>query len=151
MARFRFRLQAVLSYKERVAEVRQQALAAAQARRAAVEARLTATLAARAEQAAALQTLLQPGAALDPVVLEQGQRRLDALDAAITACQAELDACRRAEEEERQRAVAALQEQKSLERLRDRQAARARRAEEQAEAKQNDEAGIQRYDRRWRR
>lgn len=147
MARFRFRLQSVLSYKEQVAELRQQALAAAQARRAAVEARLAATLAKRAEQAAALRAFVQPGGALDPAALEQGQRCLDALDAAIAACHAELETCLRLEEEERQRAIAALQEQKSLERLRDRQAERVQRAQQQAETKQNDEAGLQRYHR----
>jgi flagellar export protein FliJ len=145
MARFRFRLQAVLSYKEQVAEVRQQALAVAQARRAAVEARLRATRAQRAEQAAALHGLMRPGTALDLAALEQGQRHLDALDDAIAACEAELEICRQVEEEERQRAIAALQEQKSLERLRDRQAARAQSAQARAETKQSDEAGLLRF------
>lgn len=150
MARIRFRLQPVLSYKEHVTDAAQLDLARAQERRAAAERALAEALAHRDEQAAALRILLQPGEPLDLAAVKQIQQHIELIDLHISACQAELETCRRLEEEQRQRTVAALRDQKSLERLRDYHVERERAEAERTETKLHDEGALQRYSRQRR-
>lgn len=150
MARFRFRLQPVLSYKERLTDAAQLELARAQERRLAAERKLAEALVRREAQAEALRALLEPGEALDLSTVEQGQRHLELLDQRVATCRDELVTCRREEAEQRERAVAALREQKSLERLREYQAGRERAEAERGEAKLHDESALQRYTRQRR-
>ena len=147
MPRFTFRLQTVLEHKQRLEELAQLEHARAQAAQTVEECSLGQLHDAEARGFAELERQRFDGR-LDIEALQLGMTYLDALKVQITR-QAQIVArVRKATEAKRDALVAAMQERKALERLREKQLKDFMLAQSRRELAEQDEMVVMRHSRR---
>lgn len=144
MARFVFRLQSVLDYRHQVEDLAKVAFGEAQGAQYKEEAALRRL---RDDEARTVDHLeaIQGEGILDMENLQLGLRYLDVLKVQADRQVQVVDRARARAEGRRQELVEAMQARKALDKLKEKQQAEFRRAEQQREIKEMDEMAVMRY------
>jgi flagellar FliJ protein len=144
MARFSFRLQTVLDYKQRLEELAQVELARCRSAQEREEQALRSLAETQARAVAQLESQRGSGR-LDVAAVQLGAGYLDLLAAQVQRQSQVVERVQRQTEAKRQEAVSRMQERQTLERLRQRQHAAYLKDLARREARLNDELAVLGY------